>query len=346
MNNNIIKKKENKINNGEIICPEKIHFLKDISNDSYSDYILDNSFCALKSFYNDVIYLIYSTKNKSIISYDLIDNKKLIEVRKAHNSLITNFRHCFDKINETDLIISISADDNNLKLWNFNNFECLLNLKNINETGKLYSSCFLNNNNHYYIITSQYRKYLGNISELIKVFDLKGNKIKEIPNSNDRTCFIDTYNDYIITANYNYVKSYEFNKNIIYKIYSENDNQNHYSAIINHKKDSTTVELIEISEDGNVRIWDFHMGILLRKIKVGNDFLCGICFLNNNMIFVGCEDKTIELIDLNKGNIIKNLIGHRNNVITVKKIIHPLHGICLISKGYANDKMKMWICKI
>ena len=321
-------------------------FFKDLSKDSYSDYILDNSFCIFKSFYNDIPYLIYSTKNKSIISYDLIDNKKLIEIRKAHNLLITNFNHCFDKINETDLIISLFADDNNLKLWNFYNFECLLNLTNINQTGKLFSSCFLFNNNEYFIITSQYRKYLGNISELIKVFDLKGNKIKEISNSNDRTCFIDTYNSYIITANYNCVKSYEYNKNIIYKIYCDNDGQNHYSSIINNKKGETKLELIEISEDGNIRIWDFHLGILLKKIKVGNDFLCGVCLWNKDMIFVGCEDKSIELIDLNKGNIVKNLIGHRNNVITVKKINHPQYGICLISKGYANDKIKMWTIKI
>ena len=106
------------------------------------------------------------------------------------------------------------------------------------------------------------------------------------------------------------------------------------------------MELIEISEDGNIRIWDFHLGILLKKIKIGDDFLCGVCLWNKDMIFVGCEDKSIELIDLNKGNIVKNLIGHNNNVITVKKINHPQYGICLISKGYANDKIKMWTIKI
>ena len=83
MNKNIIKKNENKINNDEILNPEKMKFFKDLSKDSYSDYILDNSFCIFKSFYNDIPYLIYSTKNKSIISYDLMDNKKLINKKSS-----------------------------------------------------------------------------------------------------------------------------------------------------------------------------------------------------------------------------------------------------------------------
>ena len=250
MNKNINKKDEYK-NNGEMINPKELKFSKDITKDSYSDYVLDNTFCVFNSFYNDIIYLIYSTKNRSIISYDLIDNKKINEIKKAHNLLITNFRYYFDKINEKELILSISADDNNLKLWDFSNFDCILNIKNVNNNGKLYSACFLFNNKENYIITSQYRKYLGNISELIKVFDFKGNKIKEINNSDDRTCFIDTYYDiklsknYIITGNYNYIKSYDFIKNNIYHIYCDDDKQNHYSTSIINK--NGLIQLIESS---------------------------------------------------------------------------------------------------
>ena len=345
--NNIIKKNESIIDNDKLSDPKNIRFLKEITKDSYSDNILDNTFCAFNSINDNMLYLIYSNKTKSIITYNLIDNKKIFEIKNAHEMLITNFRHYLDKINIIDLILSISANDNNIKIWNFDNFNCLVNLKNINETGKLYSACFLNDNNQILIITSQYRKYLGNISELIKVFDLNGNKIKEINNSDDRTCFIDNYYDiklsenYIITGNYDYVKSYDYNQNKILHKYCDDDKQNHYSAsIINN---STKKELIESSEDGNIRIWDFYSGNLLKKLKLGNDFLCGICPWDNEYLFVGCEDKTIELIDLNKGIIIKNLIRHRNNVVTIKKVFHQKYGKCLISQGYANDQIKIWI---
>ena len=78
------------------------------------------------------------------------------------------------------------------------------------------------------------------------------------------------------------------------------------------------MQLIESSEDGHIRIWDFDLGILIKKIKIGNNFICGICLWNNDYLFVGCEDKKIELIDLNKGINIKNLIRHHNSVITIK----------------------------
>ena len=327
------------------INPKNIQFLKDLTKDSYSDYTLDNTFCLFNSI-DDILYLTYATKNKSIIFYDLISEQKINEIKQAHKMLITNFRHYFDKINQIDLIITISSDDNTIKLWKVYNMECLANIQNINENGKLYSACFLSNKNQNYIITTHYRKYLGNISEPIKVYDFNGNKIKEIKDSNDRTCFIDTFYDnessksYIITGNYNYSKSYVYNENKIYHIYNNNDQQNHYSIIISIKKGVT--QMFESSEDGNIRIWNFHSGILLKKIKIGNDCLFGIVLWNNEYLFIGCEDKTIELIELDKGINVKNLIKHRNNVLTIKTIIHPKYGKCLISQGFANDQIKLW----
>jgi len=331
------------------INPKNIQFLKEITKDSYSDYTLDNTFCVFNSIDN-ILYLTYATKYKSIIFYNLINEQKINEIKEAHKKLITNFRHYFDKINQIDLIITISSDDNTIKLWKVCNMECLANIQNINENGKLYSACFLTNKNHNYIITTHYRKYLGNISEPIKVYDFNGNKIKEIKNSNDRTCFIDTFFDnessknYIITGNYSYSKSYEYNEDKIYHMYNDNDQQNHYSIVISTNKGIT--QMIESSEDGNIRIWNFHSGILLKKIKIGNDCLFGISLWNNEYLFIGCEDKTIELIELDRGINAKNLIKHRNNVLTIKTIIHPKYGKCLISQGFANDQIRLWGIKI
>ena len=59
-------------------------------------------------------------------------------------------------------------------------------------------------------------------------------------------------------------------------------------------------------------------------------------------MFVGCGDNTIKLVDLKKGIIIKNLKENKDCVLTIKKIVHPLYGECLISQGAKDDQIKMW----
>ena len=323
--------------------PNNIEFL-DIVKDSFSHYDLDNSFTVFNSIDNKLI-LIYSNKKKSIISYDLINCKIIKEIHKAHQEYITNFRYHFDFINKRDLIISISGLDNNLKLWNANSLTCLCNFKNITNNS-LYSACFLNDNNQLYIITSDCS--YSHSSEPIQIFNLTGIKIKEIKNSNEDTFFIDNYYDnesnknYILTGNNGYIKSYDYNENILYHKYIENgDSQEHYSIIIDNKEEM--LKIIESGNDGHIRIWGFHSGLLLNKIKINDGGIYGICLWDNNNLFVGCKDKKIKLIDLTNGNITQNLPGHNNYVLTIKKINHPEYGECLISQGYQEDSIKLWI---
>ena len=174
--------------------------------------------------------------------------------------------------------------------------------------------------------------------EPIKIFDFKGNKINEMNFSNYETFIIDTYYDnnfnknYIITGNKSFVFSYDFNENKLYHKYSEiGDKYNHYSLLINNI--DGIIKLIESSDEGIIRIWNFHNEELLKKIKVINDRIFGICLWDNNNLFVGCRDHTTKLININNGKIIKSLSGHRIEVTTIKKIFHPKYGECLISYG-------------
>ena len=308
---------------------------------AYSD--LDNSFTVFESI-NDILYLIYTNNNNSIICYDLNEQKKIIELKNTHSESITNFNHYLDEINKRDLIMSVSCLDNNIRIWNLNNFECIQNITNINNVGILCSACFIKENNQIYIITSNYNKN-GN-SECIKVFDLNGQKIKEINNSNEKTYFIDIYYDkilsknYIITGNLNYVKSYDYSGHQLYHKYYDNDKHSHMSILINNNKN--IIKLIESSYE-TIRIWNFHSGLLLNKIKINDIFLFGICLWNDNYLFVGCSDNTIKLIELKNGLIVKSLISHINRVITVKKIIHPKYGNCLISQNIKKIEIKLWV---
>ena len=68
-----------------------------------------------------------------------------------------------------------------------------------------------------------------------------------------------------------------------------------------------------------------------------------MCLWNDNYLFVGCKDETIKLIEIKKGLIIKSLTGHNDYVLTIKKIIHPEYGECLISQNCEESEIKLWI---
>ena len=94
---------------------------------------------------NNILLLIYSG-GKSIISYNIKDDKEIIELKNAHNITISNFYHYYDKMKKIDYLISISRDIN-IKLWNIENYECLLDLRDIYDYDLMYTSCILNNGN-------------------------------------------------------------------------------------------------------------------------------------------------------------------------------------------------------
>ena len=125
---------------------KNIKLLKEIKTDSYACTNLDNIFTVFKSI-NNILYLIYSNKDNSIMSYDLINEKIISEIKNSHNQNISNLRHFLDKINNKDLLMSISFRDNNLKLWNIDNLECILNLSKVNKNRFLDSAWFMLDNN-------------------------------------------------------------------------------------------------------------------------------------------------------------------------------------------------------
>ena len=320
--------------------PKTIEVSKNITQDAYAYTDLVNSFSVFKSL-DEILYLIYATKEKSIICYDLEGKKNIKEIKNKHNEFITNLIHYLDSISKRDLVMSISTIDSNINIWNAGNWELVLNIPSAYESGYLYSGCFLNEKNQNYIITSNYK---GNGP--IKVFDFNGQKIKELNDSSENTFFVTVYFDeiveknYIVTGNIDSVISYDYEKNELYHIYKEYGLKGHPEVII--KKNEPIIKLIESCGDGIVRIWNFHSGEKLSEIIVSEGKpLNGMCLWNNNYLFV-TNDKNIKLIELNNGLNVKSLSGHNNTVFTVKKINLSQYGECLISQGWEEDQIKIW----
>ena len=84
---------------------------------------------------DDILYFIYSKKT-SFISYDLINNKKINEIKDDKGACITNLKHYLHQEKRQDIVISKSIT-NILKLWKIKNRECILKIERINIKGDL-----------------------------------------------------------------------------------------------------------------------------------------------------------------------------------------------------------------
>ena len=271
---------ENKENSNN---PSNMEILDNISTNAYG-CSLDNIFITFKS-KSDILYLVYSTLKKSIIAYNLNTMENITEIKNAHKDYIDNFRQIYDIINKKDIILSLSSGDNNIKIWDIKNWDCLYNINNLYRVGILLSACFLVNENVNYIVTCNC--FLYNII----VIDFKGNTIKKIKDSSNYTLFIDIYFEkqknqyYIITGNRTSVKSYNYDSSDLYFTYSDEISTHHRSIIIYN--DNNIVKLIFSCEEGYIKIFNFHSGILLNKINLNKESLLGICLFDSNYLLIG-----------------------------------------------------------
>lgn len=341
----------NNINNKEINLNDSkdIELVSIIKNDPYIEMPMNNTFIVFQS-KDLILYLIFSSNDKSICCFDFIHLKKIARINKCHQKNITNFRHLFDESKKRDIVMSISSADNNIKLWNIKNWECFLNLTNIYKNKDLLSACFMKYNNQVYIVSSNNCFDFGlqkDNSEKIKIIDFKENIIKEIDNSNQATSFLDIYYDnkfskiYIIAVLCTSIKSYDFVQNQLYHEYNDFPIEGGgFCMSIAIKNDDNIVKIIEPCDHGFIKIWNFHSGDLLNKFYIGEISFNNICLWNDCYIFATCNDSSIKLINLTNGEITKNLSSHKNFVFSIQKF-----GEYLISQGWENDGIRIWHVK-
>ena len=224
----------------------KLNFLKNLGSDNSKEYwpvpFIENpnTFEVFKSI-NNILYLIYAGKDFSIIIYDLMNDKIINVIKKAHNHFITSFIYYLDKNNKREIFMSISGRERVIKLWNISNLECILNL-NLSEsfTHDIISGAFLCYKNINYILFASMREP-GLFP--IKIYDFNKNKVKDLQGYDTMTIdFMDTYYDrllnryyIIICCNYNF-QSYDFEEDKILHEYFDGDDSIHYSGIVDNNE--------------------------------------------------------------------------------------------------------------
>ena len=347
------KKYENKTNENNYFLknPGKLEYFETIVKGAFSRFPIDNHICVFKSI-NNTLNLVYSKRNSeygfdfSIIAFNIATNQIMCEIKNLVDDYILNLRYFLDKINKRDLIISV-LEKNTIKIWNLKNCECIIELKEINKYSQIYSAYCLNNNNINYIITSHMAD--PKESEGLKIFDFNGQKIGEIMDSKDTTVLVETYYDnklcknYILTGNKRYIKSFDFDKKELYYKYVDLRRKEYYNSIIVRNNENIT-ELIGSCDDGYIRIWDFHAGLIIKEIEVFELDAYGICLWDMNHLFVGGLDRKIKLVNLNTSEIIKIINSKNPNTFTIKKVIHPKFGETLITfDNYGT--VKLWSIK-
>ena len=289
---------------------------------------------------DDILTLAYINNNNNIVTFNLIDLKKINELKYDRSEPIMHIRHHQDKKNERDLLLII-LNISFIEIWDISNLNLLLSLKKVyrdesnEDAGKIYSSCFIEVDNNIYILTSN-----QNVLDVggIKVFDLKGNLIKSIKNSFFSTYFLDCYLDkklstnFIITGNEKFIRSYNYEKNILYHKYYDNNINLHYNIVVFEKKGIT--KMIEI--DGTaVRIWNFHSGQLIQKFESEKNSLFGMCLWDDEYLFIGTKDKNVKVLGMNITKI-RHCFNAYFLVFNMKKIEHPKYGRCLITQSDSN----------
>ena len=324
--------------------PINLKVFKTLTQSSYITYSIDNAFDAFTTISGEIL-LVYSTKFKSIECFDLIKQKYIKTVLNAHNSMILIIRHYCPKYQNKDLILSSSNNpDYCVKIWDINNWTCIYNLNKAYDKGNMLAVCL-----HFDEYQKESYIFTSNDCGYIKLWGMDGKFIKNINKTeNNETYFLDTYYDknelkyFLISGEMKCTKSYELNTHQLFRTYLDNNSYaEHVSAFVYQNAD--VVELVECEFYGYIRIWNFHSGNLIKKIEICKRVpLVSMCLWNKNYLLVSCVDYTIKLVDFKNHVFIKSYNGHSDEVCTIKKIVHPTYGECLISQGIANDQIKMW----
>ena len=227
---------------------------------------------------------------------------------------------------------------NNIKLWDIKNFNCILDLKQL-ELNNVHISkaCLMNFKNDIYIIIGE-----TNTNKPFKFYNLSGEIIKELK-FDYYINYIHTYNDdklskvYIIISMIDKVISYDYGQGEIYHQYL--NSQKAYKYILLAIKNIETGEQTRLfgNYGSYLNIWNFHTGELLNHIRF-NYNINNICLWNNQFLIGISEIKfnyqnSLCLLDLDNGKISENLISYEkcNPEFLLFKIMHPNYGEGLIT---------------
>jgi len=345
---------------------EEYKVIKCIDNNSIINFpyldinaFINGTFDLFKSIRNEYLLVFSNLENNnnfSLIFYDMKLQQVNTKISKAHNDRIYTCRHFFDKITGSDLIIT-SSFDKWIKVWNVTNYYTLIYKKkpdyDYKQNTYLLSEYLLYYNEKNYLITSAYeidsQGYEILCYKIEEKNDDKNNNILKIENSKDNTKYLEVYYDkeipYITSGNLGNIKIFDFSKNKLIKEFHDNNNQVNYLSIIIKEDSNDKKSIIASSSDGFLRIWDYNKNKIISRIKSGEQWIIGLCLLNEKYILASSADGTIKEYDLDSNKLIhilkRNMDKENNDVLFCVKSINFNNKNYLVSHSY-NGLIELW----
>ena len=117
----------NSSNSNNLQSPPKLSFCKNIIKKSLVKYLGDNNFIVFESINKEII-LVFCTIRSTINFFDIEKEIIIKSIPDAHKSQITNFRYAKDSNYNRDLLLSIADKIKNIKIWDINTLNCILNI--------------------------------------------------------------------------------------------------------------------------------------------------------------------------------------------------------------------------
>ena len=279
---------------------------------------------------------------RTIIFYDINDNKELKKFNNAHgNNICTIKYYPYDKY---DMILS-SSQNYDIKIWNFNKEINILNISNIRACDNssyyfyVYSSCIIfEENDDFKIFCVGSNTYSGN--DNIKMYNSNGSLNKTLGNNDAYRYYIDSSDvnekKFIIAGGNKGIQVFNYPELTQYNIFNENNDTNYhnYAKIV---KINDNYNLIDIGNFGHIKIWDFINKNLICKINSdNNNQLQGFIVVNNRFLIIGSADKNIKTFDIEKKCLLKNINKHASTVTGIKGIKDKNGNDLIVS--YSQDK--------
>ena len=277
-------------------------------------------------------FIIFTTLKKENLIIISLDDKiyyyefnkglknKVIPIKNYNKKKILCLKYYFSK--EKDYLIT-SSMDNLIIIYDIQkDFEKINIIENVgincdkNNDFLLYSFIQFELNNIDYILSTCYE------DNFIQLFDFQGenkqiffnyNNIKKI----DIYYCNQNYIFYVLILGQNNVFSINFDNKEKKTVFSKNNN----NLIINNFEvfeDKNKSVLIESYECGNILIYDFILGNLIKKIKVCEKIYDSI-IINNDYLYIAAGDSLLYEININNEEVINFPL--KNSMIKIDKFI-------------------------
>jgi len=319
--------------------PQNIKCIKKVG-DSFGNahnYIYDG-ICFFISKNNEYVLAYIDNTYKSIIYYDINNDKEIKRINNAHENNSINMIKYYN-FHLYDIILS-SSNNKNVKLWNYNEN---LNILTINYS-KVYSSSLLFDNNSFYVFCA------GN-TDYIKIYNSVGNFYKNIGNNDETRYYLEideiNNNKYIISGGNKGVNVFNYPSFSNYYCFKEeNDNSCHNYAKIIKKNNIYNIIDAGNSSSNIIRIWDFNNKNLIKRITSNSgERLGGFILINNIYLIIASYDKEIKVFDINNGILVTKFNKHTSLVVGIKAIKDKDNKQYFVSYSQGDTNIYLWSLK-